>query len=657
MELDAQKYYEGLNPQQRKAVFNDEKYLCLLAIPGSGKTFSLIGKIIHLIDSEMVYPNEITAITFTNKAAKELKERVNKYIGEADGELITIGTFHSLCVRILIRYGYALGLEKFSILDDKTSSKKLKKLAENYLSKDDYDVKVIKRKISKWKTGLISPKKAFGLATKSFDKIVAKIYNDYYQECRMENNLDFDDLIVKTVLLLKIDSDIRNKVTKEIKFLLVDESQDTNDIQFKLIKLLLRKETMLFMVADDDQSIYGFRGAEPKYILNFKKIFKSGITLKLEQNYRSTQNIVNASNYVISNNNNRQQKNSFTENEIGEKIVIHETEDAYDEARYVTREVKNLVEMNGYNYRDIAILYRINSQSAKLEKELNKERIPYHIIGSTSFYERAEVKDIMAYFKLLVNKKDKESFERILGLQSGIGKKAVERIFEFQNEKDIDCVNTIELYNDKPAIINKIKPLKSLFSKTKDIEDPEEILNLILIEMQYINYLSRKYESDFQNRKENVSEMFAIAKNYNETNSAEFKSLQDFVSQLSLSSSEIEEPDTLKMLTIHSAKGLEFPIVFIIGVEENLMPYALAMNDEKQIEEERRLFYVGMTRAEKKLYLSHSLIQYTFKGQRKDAVPSRFLSNIPHKYTKELEINNGIEDFDFEENDNMEFAL
>lgn len=657
MELNPQEYYDGLNPQQYKAVFNDEKYLCLLAIPGSGKTHSVIGKIIHLIDSEQIYSHEITAITFTNKAAKELRGRVNKYLGEVEGESVSIGTFHSLCVKILIRHGSYIGLDKFSILDSATSKKKLKKIAEDHLDALDIDVRTIQSKISNWKKNLKSPKKAFNEAQNSFGKAVARIYNDYYKECRNENNLDFDDLIVKTVMLLAKNSKVKEKVTRDIKFLLVDESQDTNDLQFKLIKLLLTKETKLFMVADDDQSIYGFRGAEPKYILNFKKIFKGGKILKLEQNYRSTQNIVNAASYVISNNKDRQKKNAFTENDIGEKVIVHETDDPYDEARYVTEEINNLVETSGYQYKDMAILYRINSQSAKLEKEFNKARMPYHIIGSTSFYERAEIKDIMAYFKLLVNNEDKESFDRILKLQPGVGKKSVERIIEFKDEKDINCVETVHMYNEKPRVVKKLQPLKNLFTKVDGVNDPKEILELILSEVKYVKYLERKYKSDFENRKENVAEMFAIAKMYKETNSKEFRSLTDFVSELSINSSETEDPDTIKMLTIHSAKGLEFPVVFIIGAEEKLIPYALCMKKPEEIEEERRLFYVGMTRAEKKLYISHSKVQLNFKGQRMDAVPSRYLTNIPSKYTKSLDALGESDNFNFEDDNDVSFAI
>lgn len=652
MDFNPQEYYENLNPQQYKAVFNDKQYMCLLAIPGSGKTFTLIGKIIHLIESEKVYSHEITAITFTNKAAKELRERVNKYIGEVEGETVTIGTFHSLCVKILIRHGSYIGIDKFSILDDKASKKKMKKFAIEVLGKvafeKNYKLKDIKSQISNWKKDLYSPKKAFETANSNKDKQMAKIYNRYYKECVEENNLDFDDLIVKTVMLLGRNKQIRDRVTRDIKFLLVDESQDTNKIQFKLIKLLLTDETMLFMVADDDQSIYGFRGAEPRYILNFKRLFDDGVILKLEQNYRSTKTIVEAADHVISNNFNRQEKHAFTENEVGEKIIVNQLEDAYKESIFVKDEIKKLVEIDGYDYKDIAILYRSNAQSAKLETDLTNAHIPYHLIGSTSFYGRVEIKDLTAYFKLLVNHKDKESLKRILATQSGIGKKSIERLFDFQKENNLTCIGAIQRYNKKPRIVSRLKILKVFFTKIieEKIEDPEEILRMILEDCGYRKYLQNKYSEKFKERMENVNELFDLILNYKENNEKQFRSLQDFTSTISLSTETTEVPDTLKLLTVHSAKGLEFPVVFIIGVEEQLMPYRLA-STPSAIEEERRLFYVGMTRAEKKLYLTYTKFRSRFGGKPKRVEQSRFLSNIPSKYLKKPDENDIIDDFEF----------
>ncbi len=617
-----------LNDRQKEAVLYGDGPLLILAGAGSGKTSVLTARVAYLIKERSVDPRSIVAITFTNKAAKEMKDRIIKEVGSV-GYSIQISTFHSFGLRIIKENHNLLGYDRnFTILDSDDSLTVIKKiLKELNIDSKRCNPKFIKNRISSCKNEMITPDKYKAFVNDEVSDIIYKVYKKYQETLLRNNSLDFDDLLVKPIELFTKHPDVLASYQEMFKYIFIDEYQDTNEVQYIFSKMLSAKYKNICVVGDDAQSIYSFRGANFKNILNFEKDYKDAKVILLEQNYRSTKTILNAANSVIKNNVQKKDKNLWTENEDGEKIKYVRALDEKDEASFVTKEVKNL-RSEGVSLDDIAVLYRTNAQSRTIEEGFLNSNIPYKIVGAYAFYSRKEIKDLLAYLKLIYNPKDDVSLTRVINYpKRGIGPKTIDNL-------SMDAV-----LNDT-SMFDVIKSGKELAFKNMILEMKEKSEELSLTETIDMVLLKSGIKSDLESehtleadiRLENLEEFKSITKTFEEESG--IASLEDFLNEVSLVSDVNDEKNDntpkVTLMTIHSVKGLEFSYVFVIGMEENIFPHVNSV-EEGSLEEERRLCYVAITRAKKKLYLVNALRRMLF-GRSSVNMPSRFINEIDKKY-------------------------
>jgi DNA helicase-2/ATP-dependent DNA helicase PcrA len=631
--------YDTLNSPQREAVYHVNGPLLILAGAGSGKTRVLTHRIAYLIEEKRVAPWNIMAITFTNKAAKEMRERVDKLIGNG-GQDVWVSTFHSSCVRILRRHIDKIGYDRnFTIYDTDDSKKIIREcIKELKLDPKQYKESSVLSVISSNKNEMVS---AYGFATKAIgyrDEIYAKLYTLYEKKLKNNNALDFGDLIFKTVELLIALPSVLEEYQNKFKYIMVDEYQDTNLVQFNLISLLAKKHENLCVVGDDDQSIYKFRGADIKHILNFETHFPKAKVIKLEQNYRSSGNILDCANHVIKNNYGRKVKRLWTDKEEGGLIIQRRLENEHEEAQFIASEIVNGIEKEGREYSDYAILYRTNAQSRVLEDKLVKASIPYKIIGGTSFYQRKEIKDILAYLKVVNNGLDDLAVKRIINVpRRGIGLASIDKVEQYANLNGINFYDALCDVNHIPSLTRAAKKITEFVNMIEAIREKALTLNLIEVIETTLDVTGYKQELEVENTTEsldrlnNIGGLISSIAEYEE--SAEEPTLNGFLEQAALVAdidAYEEDSNYVVLMTLHSAKGLEFPCVFLSGLEDGLFPsyMSLSSGDESDIEEERRLCYVGITRAMETLYITHAITRMV-RGQTQYSQVSRFVKEIP----------------------------
>ena len=611
-----------LNDKQLEAVNHTEGPCLVLAGAGSGKTRVLTERIIKLID-DGVSPYNILAITFTNKAAKEMRVRVQNKIGDVANSIF-IGTFHSFGLRILRENYDAIGYSSnITILDtDDTKSLIKRILRENSFDPADYDIKHIISKISSAKNDGISPLEFSKLFLNEHDKVIGLVYEKYLKLLKENNSVDFDDLLLKPVEIFKKRKDILEKYQERFRYILVDEYQDTNSIQYELCKMLARKYNNIFVVGDANQSIYSWRNADYRNILNFEKDYKNAHVVLLEENYRSTNTILKAANSVIKNNNEGTKLNLWTSIGDGEKIEYIRVEDEIKESSFVINKIKELVS-EGYSYSDFAVLYRTNAQSRTVEEAFVRNNIPYNIIGSYYFYNRKEIKDLIAYLNLIYNTNDSVSLERVINTpKRGIGTKTIDNIREKANMNDISLFDAIDSGKElefKKLILELIED-----SKTMNLSDLiEDVLAKTGLRREY--ELDKSIESD--TKVENLNEFKSLAVNFEDNGIYDLSTFLENIMLVSDKGQYAEDDNNVNIMTLHSAKGLEFNIVFILGMEEGIFPHSRSFESAKELEEERRLCYVGITRAKKKLYLLSARTR-TLYGRTSGTIESRFIKEI-----------------------------
>ncbi|CCQ95943.1 ATP-dependent DNA helicase [[Clostridium] ultunense Esp] len=633
---------KGLNDRQKEAVLHTEGPLLILAGAGSGKTRVLTHRIAYLVEEKGIFPGNILAITFTNKAANEMKERVD-YLLDGNIDDIWMGTFHSVCVRILRRNIDKIGYDRsFSIYDRDDQITVVKECIKDLnLSKDMYKERSVLSVISSLKDKMTDPDTYINQNYSDYySRNVGEIYALYEKKLKANNALDFDDLIIKTVELLKSNPDVLDYYQKKFKHIFVDEFQDTNKIQYKLVKLISERYRNICVVGDDDQSIYGWRGADISNILDFEKDFPNTKIIKLEQNYRSTQNILNVANHVIKNNSSRKEKKLWTDNEEGNQVVVESLLDSEEEAYFVANKVEKLIN-EGYKPSDFAILYRTNAQSRTFEEIFMRKSIPYKIVGGLRFYDRKEIKDIIAYLKLIQNPVDDISLKRIINVpKRGIGNATLGKIEEYANETGESIYSTLlkveKVSNLSTRAKNNLKSFVDMINKfmaMSEVMGLKEFLEEVVYGIGYIKELEEEASIESQTRLDNIKEFISVAIDF-EVRYPE-GSLEDFLATISLLSDVDKTEDidnSVTLLTVHSAKGLEFPVVFMVGMEEGLFPISRALDDETELEEERRLCYVAITRAEKLLFITHVKLR-TIYGNTNYSLPSRFINEIPEGYT------------------------
>lgn len=615
---------EELNKEQQKAVLVSSGPLLILAGAGSGKTRVLTTKVAYLIENLGVNPYNILAITFTNKAAKEMSERLLGMIGVVSKQA-QVSTFHSFGLKILRENCSNLEYNSnFIIMDSDDTLTIIKRILKQLnLDSKIYNPSAIRNKISGCKNELMEPQDYEKYAASDFEKVVLKVYEIYQRTLKQNNSVDFDDLLVLPIKLFKKFPDVLDKYQERFKYILIDEYQDTNKAQYVLTKLISAKYRNICVVGDVDQSIYGFRGANYRNILNFEKDYKDAITIKLEQNYRSTNNILEAANSVIKNNKERKSKNLWSDKGKGEKITYFRAFNERDEAFYVIREIKKLL-AKGIKYEDIAVLYRTNAQSRIMEEELLKENLPYRVVGSFYFYSRKEIKDLIAYLRLIYNDKDDISLLRVINTpKRGIGNKTISNLVNMANIENKSIYEVIS--SGKELEFKKvIEDLKEISKNITLTELVDKILDVSGIREEYKN--EKSLEADI--RLENLEEFKSITKSFEEQYG--LVSLEDFLLEISLVSDVNEYKDDknrISLMTVHSVKGLEFDYVFVIGLEEGIFPHINSLLDNNEIEEERRLMYVAITRARKKLYLVNTRMR-TLYGREQANPTSRFLNEI-----------------------------
>ena len=652
--------YDKLNEPQREAVYHTDGPLLILAGAGSGKTRVLTHRIAYLIGERGVNPWNILAITFTNKAAEEMRQRVDNLVGFG-AESVWVSTFHSACVRILRRFIDRLGYENhFTIYDTDDQ----KTLIKEVCRKVDVDTKVFKERsllsaISSAKNEMILPDEFELNAGGDFAKMkIAKVYREYETQMRANNALDFDDLLVKTVQLLQTQPDVLESYQERFRYIMVDEYQDTNTVQFQLVSLLAGKYKNLCVVGDDDQSIYKFRGANIRNILDFEHEFPDAKVIKLEQNYRSTGNILNAANSVIANNRGRKEKSLWTENGEGELIRLRQFDTAFDEADFIGEDIKSAVRQGG-SYNDSAVLYRTNAQSRLLEEKFIAMNIPYKIVGGVNFYARREIKDLLAYLKTIDNGRDDVAVRRIINVpKRGIGLTTINRIQESATERGIGFYEALlapELIAGVGRSATKLDSFAALIEYFKTLAEEMNITDLlqeVIEKTGYIESLENEDKEEAKTRKENIDELISKAATYEEScqDKDEKATLSGFLEEVALVAdidSLDEDQEYVVLMTLHSAKGLEFPRVYLAGMEDGLFPGYMSINagDREELEEERRLCYVGITRAEQELTLTsarrrmvHGETQYNPMSRFVKEIPRELLDTGNKKFTQETEM-------------------
>lgn len=640
-------YLEGLNPSQRGAVEQTDGPVMIVAGAGSGKTRVITYRVAHLI-RKGVDPFQILVLTFTNKAAKEMRERIMSVVG-SEAKNIWMGTFHSVFARILRVEAELIGYPRNFTIYDTDDSKSLVKAILKELNLDDklYNVNQVFGRISSAKNNLITPQeynKNDAILAEDRENgrpMLGQIYMTYAQRCYRAGAMDFDDLLFKTNVLLNKHPDVLHKYQHQFKYLMVDEYQDTNFSQYLIVKRLAAVNENICVVGDDAQSIYGFRGANIQNILNFQKDYPDVKVFKLEQNYRSTQNIVNAANSIIANNKNQLEKRVFSENEEGDKIRVARAFSDNEEGKIIAETVLEYKNLQSLKFKDFAVLYRTNAQSRAMEEALRKLNVPYKIYGGTSFYQRKEIKDLIAYFRLTFNPNDEEALKRVINYpRRGIGDTTIERIVVAADQHQHrlwDVVSHAAQFLDGRSAAS-VSNFALMIQSFQAMANNSNAFDAAMYIAQHSGILKSLYEDKSVEglaRYENIQELLNGIKEFSEREDIEEKGLDIFMQDVALLTNDDNDKDpnadTVSLMTIHSSKGLEFPVVFVVGLEENLFPSQLSLNSRADLEEERRLFYVAVTRAEKKLHLSYATSRYRW-GTLNNCEPSRFLDELNPSY-------------------------
>ena len=653
------KLLRSLNDIQREAVQHANGPLLILSGAGSGKTRVITHRIAYLIKNHGISPFRILAVTFTNKAANEMKERLDALVEGGISRNLWVSTFHATCARILRRDIEKLdgdaaseGVPRskkraytrdFTIFDTGEQATLVKDVLRqlNYSDKQ-YNPRAVLGLISRAKNESISPRKYEEIADGYFERVVAEVYPLYQEALCLNNSLDFDDLLLFTVELLNKNSEIREFYQNKFEYILVDEYQDTNRCQYELVRLLTGTKQNICVVGDDDQSIYAFRGADIRNILDFEQDYPNTRVLRLEQNYRSTQNILDAAWSVVQNNKARKPKRLWTEQEDGERVTCYEAMDESDEAGYVGTQIEDW-HSEGVDYKDFAVFYRTNAQSRIFEEAFRAANIPYQIVGGVGFYDRMEIKDLLAYLRVMCNPNDSMSVRRIINVPSrGIGATTLERLIDFAAAEDITLFEAVQRVDEistiNKGIQSKVRRFAEIFDEFDATVLPADALDYVLKVTGYLKNLQSQNSIEAQNRVENIEELINAVIEY-EQNAPE-PSLSDYLENVALiadiDTMETDSTEMVTLMTLHSAKGLEFPFVFIVGVEEGYLPHQRSISTESELEEERRLCYVGITRAMEQLYLSHAKSRRTFR-ETEYRTPSRFISEIPEHLIKHVD--------------------
>lgn len=639
----------GLNPVQQKAAAHTDGPLLIIAGAGSGKTRVLTHRVAYLLYEKRIHPWNILAITFTNKAAREMKERIVDLVG-AEAEDIWISTFHSMCVKILRRYIDQIGYSRnFTILDASDQLSVMKKLLKDEnLDPKIFDPRAILNQISAKKNLLHSPNQMKQSATNYLENVVADLYDKYQQQLRNNESLDFDDLLMQTVRLFQEVPDAIEYYQRKFQYIHVDEYQDTNHAQYVLVKLLAAHHRNICVVGDSDQSIYRFRGADISNILNFERDYQDAHLIKLEQNYRSTKNILSAANHLIAHNTERKEKDLWTENDAGMPIQLLEMSSETDEAHAVLKIMAEGIEQ-GKKYSDYAILYRTNAQSRVLEEELRKAFVPYQVVGGFKFYDRKEIKDVLCYLRLLINPQDDISLTRVINVpKRGIGAVTLDKIDNYRAAHGLSLFDALQEVEQIGISARAVKPLQKLVNLIRQFHQMTEYLSAaelteeLIQQIGYREELKKEKSIEAMSRLENIDELLTVVQEFEKKN--DDKTLVAFLTDLALVADldaldqqpdEKKLDDFVSLMTLHSAKGLEFPTVFLVGMEETIFPHQRSLDNEQAIEEERRLAYVGMTRAREQLYLFYTKMRKIF-GKTSLNPPSRFLQEIPENCFERL---------------------
>lgn len=630
----------GLNPEQQRAVETTEGPLLILAGAGSGKTKTLTHRIAHLIETKKATPFNILAVTFTNKAAREMRERVAKLVGENPDNrsfMPYMGTFHSICVRLLRQDGEQAGIPRnFVIFDEQdrvSAVKQASKIA--HIDEKSFPPRTLAGLISSAKNEMVSPAEYANLGSGPIHRAAAQIYPLYQNILKENNALDFDDLISRTVNMLQTQQPLREKWQSQFKYIMIDEYQDTNAAQYKLVKLLTNPQHNIAVVGDDWQSIYSWRGADFRNILNFEKDYPKTTIIKLEQNYRSTKAILDGAHAVITKNLQRSDKKLWTDAGAGKPIQIMQVANERAEAESIVRRIKNATDARFWRLQDFAVLYRTNAQSRSIEETFIRYGVPYRIVGGQRFYDRKEIKDIMAYLRLIYQPQDRVSFGRIVNVPTrGIGTKSLENFYEWMDANDLNLQVALETVGNHPQLTGKARQglleLGDILTNLRQLMDETTLpglLDSLLRRLDYFVYLDDK-TPQAESRAENVRELISVAQSYQDLG------LDGFLEEVSLIS-DIDSYDSgsnaVTLMTLHSAKGLEFPVVFMVGMEETIFPHSRSLYDQSEMEEERRLCYVGMTRAKKELYMIYATGRLLYGGVQHNP-PSRFLSEIDGQF-------------------------
>ncbi len=632
--------FEGLNPEQRRAVETTEGPLLIQAGAGSGKTKTLTHRIAYLIATNKATPYNILAVTFTNKAAREMRERVAHLLGEKAenrGFMPYMGTFHGICVRLLRQDGEAIGIPRsFVIFDESDRQAAVKQITKQLMiDEKTFPPRVISSLISSAKNEMMSPQTYASGATSPAQQTAAKVYPLYEKSLKDASALDFDDLINRTVQMLKKQSEIRDKWRRQFKYVMIDEYQDTNSAQYQLVNLLTNDDKNIAVVGDDWQSIYSWRGADFRNILKFEKDFKNCTIIKLEQNYRSTKNILDAAHAVISKNAQRSDKRLWTDAGDGLPVQMLQVGSERAESEAIIRRVRTGVDSGRRKLRDYAVLYRTNAQSRSIEEGFVHYGIPYRVVGGVRFYDRKEIKDIMAYLRLIFQPEDRVSFERVVNVPTrGIGAKSLQNFFAWQQATGLTLFQALQRSGEcaelTPKARQALSELGDILASLREVSLDAAVFGLIDSLLRRIDYLHWLDDGTPQGeaRQENVKELLSVAREYQD------EGLEGFLEEVALVSdldSADFSGDAVTLMTLHAAKGLEFPVVFMTGLEESIFPHSRALYDQSEMEEERRLCYVGMTRARQELYMSYAAGRLLYGGVQHNP-PSRFLSEIDGEF-------------------------
>ncbi len=635
---EAEAILQGLNPAQQEAVRAADGPVLIIAGPGSGKTRTLTHRIAYLIAAGKARPFEILSLTFTNKAAREMKSRVEQLVGPEKARGMWMGTFHATFARLLRIEGEKIGYTPdFTIYDTDDTRRILRELMDRYnIDPKQFNVRAMHALISSAKNKMVMPGEYARLVASPVQEKAALLYGPYQETLRKANAMDFDDLLLKPIDLFNQHPDVLAKYQERWRYLHIDEYQDTNHAQYLLARMLAAKHKNLCVVGDDAQSIYAFRGADITNILSFQRDYPEAVTVRLEQNYRSTKAILTLADSIIKHNKDQLEKSLWTENDDGEPVIVKEAISERDEAQKIERTIRDLHVRMGYPFRDFAVLYRTNAQSRSLEEALRRGGIPYRVVGGVSFYQRREIKDALAYLRLVVNPNDVASLRRVINYPTrGIGGKTQELIFGYARREGIGVWQALERIEEAglPArarnAVERFRFLIAKYAAQANSRPADELARELIGESGILDDLRRDNTPENLVRWENVNELINAIAEFT-AGAGEQATLSVFLQEVSLltdADAATEDESRVTLMTLHASKGLEFPVVFITGLEEGLFPLAAAAQDRKELEEERRLFYVGVTRAERHLYLTHARSRYRY-GEQQASVPSRFLDEV-----------------------------